>query len=131
MEFACYHVTTKDRLPNILKEGLTPDAVPSWFKNKTPYVMLSLYPYWSLYENRQAWGLSEVDKNSICLIEIKDPAIKREYFDDPEGLRWPYTIAPKYFNAIISFSVMKHGMSNEVKRYNVERLEPNFKKDTG
>lgn len=96
-EFCCYHVTTADRLASILKGGLIPNSKPNWFSEETPYVMLSLYPYWSLYDNP-------------VLIEIKDPRIKREYFDDPEGLRWPYTISPKYFNAVIKYNAIKHGM---------------------
>ena len=89
-EFCCYHVTTRDRLESILKNGLIPNSEPNFFTEKTHYVMLSLYPYWWLYDNP-------------VLIEIKDPRIKREYFDDPEGLRWPYTINPKYFNVVIEF----------------------------
>ena len=112
-EFCCYHVTTKDKLPSILKDGLKPNSVPSWFTGKTPYVMLSLYPYWSLYKNRKACGLEEVEESNVVLIEVKCPEIKRSYFDDPEGLRWPDTIEPKYFNAVIEFRVIKHGQ--EVK----------------
>ncbi len=101
-EFCCYHVTIKDRLPSILANGLVPNSTPSWFNSNTPYVMLSLYPYWSLHDGE------------LILLEIKDPAIKRKYFDDPEGLRWPHIIKPEYFNAIISFKKIKHGQ--EVKK---------------
>lgn len=97
-EFCCYHVTTKDRLDNILKNGLVPNSKPNWFKSETPYIMLSLYPYWSLYNGE------------LILIEIKDPAIKRKYFDDSEGLAWHHIVEPKYFNAIIKFKVIKHGI---------------------
>ncbi len=93
-EFCCYHITTKDRLPNILAEGLKPDSKPNWFTSETPYVMLSPYPYWWLYKD-------------AVLIEIKDPAIKPEYFDDPEGLRWPYPIVTEYFNAVIEYNLNK------------------------
>lgn len=93
-EFCCYHITTKDRLKSILKNGLIPNSKPSWFTRRTPYVMVSLYPYWGLYDNP-------------VLIEISDPAIKREYFDDPEGLRWPYSIEPKYFRAVVEFKLIK------------------------
>ena len=92
-EFCCYHVTTKDRLKSILDNGLIPNSMPNWFTQRAPYVMLSLYPFWSLYEDS-------------VLIEIKDPAIKREYFDDPEGLRWPYTIEPKYFGAVVEYELI-------------------------
>lgn len=109
-EFCCYHVTTKDRLPDILENGLKPNSVPSWFTSETPYVMLSLYPYWSLYRNRKAWGLEEVSEDKVVLIEIKCPEIKREYFDDAEGLRWGDIIAPKYFNAVVEFKVIAHGL---------------------
>ncbi len=87
-EFACYHITTRDRLDSILEDGLVPNSKPNWFTAETPYVMLSLYPYWWLYGN-------------AVLIEIKDPAIRREYFSDPEGLRWNKIIKPEYFNAVI------------------------------
>ena len=93
-EFCCYHVTTKDRLESILENGLIPNSKPNWFESETPYIMLSLYPYWSLYDNP-------------VLIEIKDPVIRWEYFDDPEGLRWPYPIKPEYFRAVIEFKVIK------------------------
>ena len=91
-EFVCYHVTTRDRLKNIMREGLMPNSRPNWFSRKTPYIMLSLYPYWWLYDKP-------------ALIEIKDPAIKREYFDDPEGLRWDKVILPIYFHAIVVFKI--------------------------
>lgn len=97
LEFCCYHVTLKDRLPSILQNGLQPNSKPSWFYNKTPYIMLSLYPYWSLY-----------DKDCV-LLEIKDPSIKRDYFDDPEGLRWDKVILPEHINAVVEFNVIKHG----------------------
>ena len=87
-EFACYHITTKDRLASILRDGLIPDSKPNFFTSKTPYIMLSLYPYWWLNDD-------------AVLIEIKDPTIKRSYFDDPEGLRWDRVIKPEYFNAVI------------------------------
>jgi len=92
-EFACYHVTTRDRLSSILSNGLVPNSEPSWFTSKTPYVMLSLYPYWWLY------------KEDTILLEIKDPAIKRRYFDDPEGLRWDRVIEPKCINAVVDFKL--------------------------
>jgi len=104
-EFVCYHITTKDRLPSILKDGLKPNSKPNWFKLKTPYIMLSKYPYWWLYQNREAWGLKPVDGNNIILLEIKNPEIKPEYFVDPEGLRWGKNISLKYINAVIEFKV--------------------------
>ena len=114
-EFCCYHVTTKDRLPNILRRGLIPNAKPSWVSSRTPYIMLSLYPYLSLYQHREAWGLSKVNPDNVVLIEVKSPDIKREYFDDPEGLRWPYSIPIKCFNAIIEFNVLAHGRKEVTK----------------
>ena len=108
-EFCCYHVTTKERLDNILKNGLMPNSKPSWFTSETPYVMLSLFPYWSLHRNREAWGLPIIGECDSILLEIKCPYIKREYFDDPEGLRWNKVIPPNYINAIIEFKVIKHG----------------------
>lgn len=105
-EFACYHITIKDRLGSILENGLIPNSKPNWFTSKTPYIMLSLYPYWWLYKD-------------AVLIEIKDPAIKREYFDDPEGLRWGEVIKPENFNAVIECKLnmafeKSKGRGNEV-----------------
>ena len=119
-EFACYHITTKDRLESILENGLIPNSKPNWFTSETPYIMLSLYPYWWLYQNRQAWGLPEVDEREVVLIEIKSPDIKREYFDDPEGLRWGEIIKPECFNAIIEYQLnvvfeKSRGRGNEVE----------------
>ena len=91
-EFACYHTTTKDRLKSILDNGLVPNSKPNWFTSETPYIMLSLSPYWWLHKD-------------AVLIEIKDPAIKREYFTDPEGLRWGEIIKPEYFNAVIEYKL--------------------------
>ena len=99
-EFCCYHVTPKKRLPSILIDGLRPYSEPSWFSSPAPYVMLSLYPYWSLYEDS-------------VLLEIKDPAIKQEYFDDPEGLRWNRTISPDNINAIVEFKTIRHGTQEQ------------------
>lgn len=93
-EFACYHITTRDRLKSILRDGLIPNSRPNFFTSETPYIMLSLYPYWWL------------NKDAV-LIEIKDPDIKREYFDDPEGLRWDRMIKPEYFNAVIECKLNK------------------------
>ena len=106
-EFACYHITTRDRLPSILENGLVPNSKPNWFTSKTPYIMLSLHPYWWLY-------------NDAVLIEVKDPAIKREYFDDPEGLRWGEVIKPENFNAVIECRLnvvfeKSKGRGNEVE----------------
>lgn len=92
-EFVCFHITTKDRVDNILKEGLKPNSKPNWFSSPTPYVMLSKYPYWALY-----------DKDMV-LLEIKHPNILPEYFDDPEGLRWGETIPPNYISTVVDFKV--------------------------
>ena len=93
LEFTCYHVTTRDRIESILRDGLVPNSKPSWFTSKTPYIMLSLHPYWWLYAE------------DAVLIEIKDPAIKGEYFTDPEGLRWNKTIKPECFHAVIEYNL--------------------------
>ena len=85
----CYHTTTPDRVASILASGLQPNSPPTWFSIPTPYVMLSPFPW--------------VDLNgpSSVVLEVTDPAIKPEYFEDPDvkgrdGLRWPYPIAPTY-----------------------------------
>ncbi len=75
----CYHTTTRDRLASILKQGLLPNSEPAWFSSPAPYVMLSLNPWPSLNDD------------SVVLL-VDDPAIRPEYFDDPEGLRWPRPI---------------------------------------
>lgn len=92
-EFVCFHITTADRVATIIKEGLKPNAKPNWFSSPTPYVMLSKYPYWELY-----------DKDMV-LLEVKSPDILPEFFNDPEGLRWGETIPPKYINKIVDFKV--------------------------
>lgn len=101
MEFSCFHITTEDRLDNILKCGLNPNSPRNRSAKKAPHIMLSLYPYWSLYDNFK--------KNAcLILIEIRDPDIKREMFDgDPEGLAWEKVIQPQYFRAVIQFQVIK------------------------
>lgn len=101
-EFVCYHITKKDRLLAILKEGLKPNSDPSWFKGKTPYIMLSKYPYWHLYGKEE----------EVVLLEIKHPDILPEYFNDPEGLRWGETIDPKYINEVVEFKVNDAGPTN-------------------
>jgi len=85
----CYHTTTKDRVKSIMKNGLLPNSPPTWFSSPTPYVMLSDTPWWDLN-----------GKESV-VIEVSDPIIKPEYFDDPEGLRWPYPIEPKYLRILV------------------------------
>ena len=92
-EFIRFHITTKDRVADIMKEGLKPNAEPNWFESPTPYVMLSKYPYWGLYDR------------DMVLLEIKHPDILPEYFDDPEGLRWGEVIPFKYISEIIDFQV--------------------------
>jgi len=97
----CYHVTTKDRLWSILCEGLRPNSKPNWFKSRTPYVMLSLRPYFTIY-----------DESEEVFLEINDPAIKREYFDDPEGLRWDKPIKPKYIKIMSIFDILVHKLAD-------------------
>lgn len=94
-EFLCFHITTTDRVATIMKEGLKPNAEPNWFSSPTPYIMLSKYPYWELY-----------DKDMV-LLEIKHPDILPEFFDDREGLRWGEIIPPESINRIIDFKVRK------------------------
>lgn len=100
-EFSCFHITTEDRLPNILKYGLKPNSPRNRASNRTPHVMLSLYPIWSLYNNFKK-------KQGIILIEIRHPQIKREMFvNDPEGLDWEDTIEPIYFRAVVRIEIIK------------------------
>ena len=84
MKFTCYHTTKKDRVENILREGLKPLSNPSYFSSPAPYIMLSDKPWHDLH------GAESV------VLAINDPQISPEYFDNPEGLRWPYPILPKH-----------------------------------
>jgi hypothetical protein len=100
-EFRCYHITTEDRLESILKYGLVPNSPRNRGRFKTPHIMLSLYPVWSLYNNFKK-------KQRLILIEIKHHDITKELFDnDPEGLAWEYTIEPMYISNIIRFEVIR------------------------
>lgn len=86
----CYHATTSDRLASILEKGLLPNSEPTWFDEPAPYIMLA----------KEAWtDLNGPDIETVML-EVTDPRIKEEYFDDPEGLRWPYRIAPEYLGVV-------------------------------
>jgi len=91
----CYHTTTTDRVESIMKNGLLPNSAPIWFISKTPYVMLSLEPLWNL------------NKSESAVLKISDPRIKLEYFDDPEGLRWPYPILPEHITPAEARRVME------------------------
>ena len=84
----CFHATTRDRVNSILEKGLLPNSDPSYFMSPTPYVMLSEKPWWTLHGN------------DTVIFAVTDPAIKREYFDDPEGLRWPKPIEPCYLRIL-------------------------------
>ena len=100
-EFSCFHITTEDRLGNILKHGLVPNSNRNRSAKKAPHVMLSLYPAWELFKN---WK----KKQGLILIEIRHPDIRREMFDnDPEGLAWEKIIKSKYFRNVIRFEVIK------------------------
>ena len=78
-----WHTTKKSRLLAILREGLQPYSEPTYFTKPAPYIMLSQEPFLLHGNNRVVLG-------------IRDPAIKPEFFDDPEGLRWPRTIKPEH-----------------------------------
>lgn len=84
----CFHATTLDRVESIQEKGLLINSDPSYFTSPTPYVMLSEKPWWSLHGDDTA------------VFAIIDPAIKREYFDDPEGLRWPKSIKCHYLHLL-------------------------------
>ena len=80
----CYHATTPERLCSILANGLLPNSSPTWFMSPTPYIMLSLKPWLDL------------NVSTTVILEVEDPEIRPEYFDDPEGLRWPNPIKPEH-----------------------------------
>lgn len=87
----CYHSTTKERLISILKNGLRVNSKPNFFSSPTPYIMLSNKPLYNLN------GILTV------VLEINDPTIIEEYFDNDEGLRWPYDIAARYIKILNNF----------------------------
>lgn len=92
----CYHSTTKDRVSSIMENGLQPNSKPTWFVTVTPYVMLSLGP------------LPSLNGDDTVVLEVTDPRIKAEYFDDPEGLRWPYVIKPEFIREFSDEPEFKH-----------------------
>ena len=78
-----FHTTTRDRAVLILKEGLRPGSLPTWFSNPAPYVMLAEAPW------------HDLNGEEGVVLEVNEPKIKPEYFEDPDGLRWPYSISPE------------------------------------
>ncbi len=82
-----YHSTIKDRVANILREGLKPLADPIWFASPAPYVMLSDEPWLNL------------NGDETVVLIVTDPAIRPEDFDE-EGLRWPKRILPEFLQVM-------------------------------
>lgn len=74
-DFKCYHSTTPDRVASIMENGLQPNSKPTWFDMVTSYVMLCLEPW------------KDLNGDDTVVLEVTDPRIKAEFFDDPEGLR--------------------------------------------
>ena len=86
--FICYHTTTKDRVESILKNGLVPGSQPNWFEgDPVPYIMLSLTPIFDLHTAEN------------YIFEVIDPKIKKQHFENDEGLRWPHVISPGHLRA--------------------------------
>lgn len=91
---ACYHTTTRDRVNQIIIEGLKPNSKPTWFSSRTPYIMLKENPLWDL------------NKEDSVVLEITDPSIEYKYFkqahkdNDHESLRWPYEIDAQYLKIV-------------------------------
>jgi len=77
-----YHATHRERLACILRKGLRPYSPPYWFKQPAPYVMLSQEPWIGLY-----------GKDTVILRVTS--SVLPESRNDPEGLRWPWTIGPE------------------------------------
>jgi hypothetical protein len=44
--------------------------------------------------SEQPW--LDLNGAETIVLEVTDPRVRREYFTDPEGLRWPYPIVPEY-----------------------------------
>ena len=84
----CYHSTKPNRVASILREGLLPNSPSEWFSEPVPYVMLSEQPW------------PDLNGEKTVVLEITDPRIQEEYFDEPEGLRWPYRIAPEHIRPL-------------------------------
>lgn len=63
-----------------------PGSQPTWFDGPVPYIMLA----------KEAWIDLNGPDTETTVLEVTDPRIKDEYFDHPEGLRWPYRIAPEH-----------------------------------
>jgi len=100
-EFSCFHITTEDRLESILESGLKPNSPRNRGTRRNHYILLSLYPNWTLYKNFKK-------NQKQVLIEIRHPEITRDMFlDDPEGLAWDKVIVPKFFRAIVRIEVIK------------------------
>ena len=71
-----------------MRNGLLPNSAPTSFSEPAPYVMLTLLPWPHLNGYR------------TVILEIRDPAIKKECFTDAEGLRWPHKINREYLKRI-------------------------------
>ena len=80
----CYHTTLKERIPSILEKGLLPNSEPAFFTSSVPYIMLSLAPWPELHGEKSV------------VLEVTYPDIKLEFFDNPEGLRWPEAIPASF-----------------------------------
>ena len=109
----CYHTTTKDRLWSILCNGLLPNSKPNWFSSPTPYIMLSVRPCFHL-----------IDPDDAVYLEVGDPAIKPEYFDDPEGLRWDKPIKPRYIKIMAFAHILVHHLADLREKAQNEKAKP-------
>ena len=84
-----FHINKRDVfIGERRNNGLLPNSKPMWFTVKTPYVMLSNVP------------LPKLNGDDTVVLEVSDPRIKSEYFDDPEGLRWSYKIKPEFIKVL-------------------------------
>jgi hypothetical protein len=72
--------------------------------------MLSLRPYFTIYDD----GI---------FLEVNDPAIKREYFSDPEGLRWDKIIKPKYIRIMTFPDILIHHLADLRENAQKERSD--------
>jgi hypothetical protein len=99
----CYHITTRDRLESILKDGLKINSPHNRSAKDAPYIMLSKNPTWKLFNN---W---KKDKNKILIeLDIQLSPNEIELLDtDPEGLAYEKNIEPNYFKHIYKLEILK------------------------
>jgi len=57
-------------------------------------------------------------------LEVNDPAIKKEYFDDPEGLRWDKPIKPRYIKIMTFPQLLIHHLADLREKAQLDKDKP-------